>query len=95
MGYTIGALSGKIREMYPEIEENGIVMGLVFNQDNETYFVNFRKGRKVFATHLQKKEADEFMDGAKFAFLGSQIGHWMNSVASNQTQPSDILAKDE
>lgn len=90
MGYSISALTGKIMEMYPEIEKNGIHMGLVFNAEKETYFVSFRKGRSVFATHLQKNEADACMDGVKFIFLGSQIGRWMKNFITDQTQTTDL-----
>jgi len=95
MDYTTGALRRKIMEMYPEIEKNGVAMSLVYNGDKDTYFVNFSKGRKVFATHLEKRETDECMNGIKFVFLGSQIGHWMNNFAANQTQPADLLVRNE
>jgi len=95
MDYTIGALGRKIMEMYPEIEKNGVAMGLAFNEEKSTYFVNFKKGRKVFATHLEKKEADECMDGVKFAFLGSQIWHWMNNLEASQMQAADLPARNE
>ena len=91
MGYTIGALKRKIMEMYPEIEKNGIEMELVFNEGKSTYFVNFRKGRTVFATHLQEHEADACMEGIKFVFLGSQIGRWMKNFVVVQSQTADML----
>ncbi|MBI5073649.1 MAG: hypothetical protein HZB62_00520 [Nitrospirae bacterium] len=92
MGYTIAALKDKILEMYPEIEKNSIQIGLVFSKEKNTYFVNFRKGLSVFATHLEKDETDACMGGVKFQYLGSQIGCWMNNVEANQTQASIMLA---
>ncbi len=95
MGYTIGALRDKIIEMYPELEKNGVALGLLYNAEKDTYFVNFSKGRKVFATHLEKKETDACMDGVKFSFLGSQIGHWMNNLTVNQTEAADMPANNK
>lgn len=92
MGYSVVALKNKIMEMYPEIEENGVQMGLVFNGEKDTYFVSFRKGRNVFATHLQKTEADAFMDGIRFVFLGSQIGRWLKNFTANKIQAKDMHA---
>jgi len=92
LGYTVGALKQKINDIFPEIEKNGILIGLVFNEDKNAYFINFRKGRTVFASHLQKNEADACMEGSKFVFLGSQTGRWMKNFVAIQTQTADILA---
>jgi len=92
MGYSVVALKNKIMEMYPEIEKNSIQIGFVFNEEKNTYFVNFRKGLSVFATHLEKNETDACMDGVKFAFLGAQIGRWMANFAANQMKTTDMPA---
>ncbi|MBI5846409.1 MAG: hypothetical protein HZB31_00375 [Nitrospirae bacterium] len=92
MGYTVVALKNRIMEMYPEIETNGVMMSLVFNKDNDTYFISFSKGLNAFATHLQRNEVDKCMDGIKFVFLGFQIGRWLQSFVSGQTQTTDSPA---
>lgn len=38
MGYTVVALKEKLMEMYPEIEKNGILVGLVFSSPGEELY---------------------------------------------------------
>lgn len=79
MGYTIVALKDKIMEMYPEIEKNGISVGLSFDEQKNAYIVQFKKGEQELTTHLEKKDADECMDGIKCVYLGSQIAQFIKN----------------
>ncbi|HUO77684.1 MAG TPA: hypothetical protein VMU21_08925 [Thermodesulfovibrionales bacterium] len=79
MGYTNVALKDKIEAMYPEIEKHGITVGLDFNKEKNTYIVTFRKGVHELTTHLEKKDADECMDGIKCVHLGIQIGQFVKN----------------
>lgn len=92
MGYTTVALKDKIREMYPEIEKNGIMVGLVFSETKNAYFVNFRKGAHLLSTHLDKKEADECMDNIKCVYLGGLIGRLIKNIAKDQIQMPGMRA---
>lgn len=79
MGYTLVALKERILEMYPEIEKNGISVGLTFNEEKNAYIVDFKKGDQGLTTHLEKKDADECMNGIKCVYLGVQIGQFIKN----------------
>lgn len=79
MGYTMVALKDKIMEMYPEIEKNGISVSLSFDEQKNAYIVQFKKGEQELTTHLEKKDADECMNGTKCVYLGVQIGQFIKN----------------
>lgn len=77
MGYTNVGLKDKITEMYPEVERHGIAVSLDFNKEKNAYIVKFKKGKHELTTHLEKKDADECMDGMKCVYLGVQLGEFV------------------
>ncbi len=79
MGYTNVALKDKIMEMYPDIEKLGISVGLDFSPEKNAYTVKFKKGQHELTTHLEKKDADECMDGIKCVYLGVQVGQFIKN----------------
>ncbi len=79
MAYTDDNLKEKIREIYPEIVKHGISLGLDFNKEKNAYIVTFTKGKHELATHLEKKDADECMNGVKCVYLGVQIGQFIRN----------------
>ena len=79
MGYTNVALEDKIMKMYPDIEKHGISVSLEFNQEKNAYIVKFKKGKHDLTTHLEKKDADECMDGIKCVYLSVQISQFIKN----------------
>ena len=79
MGYTNVAIMDKIREMYPDIQKNNISLGLDFNEDKNAYVVKFKKNSHELTTYLDKKDADECMDGIKCVHLGIKIGEFIKN----------------
>lgn len=79
MGYTKVALEDKILEMYPEIRAHGISMSLEFNEEGKAYIIRFKKGKHELTTHLDKKDADDCMNGYKCVHLGIQIGQFIKN----------------
>ncbi len=79
MGYTMVALKDKIMEMYPEIQEHGISVTLSFDEQKNAYIVQFKKGSQELTTHLEKKDADECMNGIKCVYLGVQIEQFIKN----------------
>ena len=79
MGYTNVALKDKIMEMYPEITKYGISVSLDFNEEKNAYIVKFKKDRHELTTHLEKKDADDCMDGIKCVYLGVQVGQFIKN----------------
>ena len=79
MAYTNVALKEKIIEMYPEIGEHGLSVGLRFDEERNTYIVEFRRGKEILTTHLEKKDADECMNGIKCVYFGIQVAQFIRN----------------
>jgi hypothetical protein len=79
MGYTNVALKDKIMEMHPEIQEHGISLSLDFNRQLKTYDIKLEKDSHKLVTHLEKKDADECMDGIKCISFGVQISEFISN----------------
>ena len=80
MGYSLVALKEKILEMYPEIAAHGISAGVEFSEEKRAYVITFRQGNRMLFTHLEKKDADDCMDGIKCISLGLQIGQLIGNI---------------
>lgn len=79
MGYTNVALKDKIMEMYPEITKHGISVSLDFDTKKNAYIVKFRKDKHELTTHIEKKDADDCMNGVKCVYFGVQIGQFIKN----------------
>jgi hypothetical protein len=79
MAYSSIALKDKIMEMYPDITRHKISVNLVFNKELNTFDVKLLKDRHELTTHIDKKDADECMDGVKCVHLGVQIGEFIKN----------------
>lgn len=79
MGYTIVALKDKLMEMYPDVGSRGISMGVDFDSSKDAYIVKFKRNSQELTTHLDKKDADECMDGMKCVYLGVQIEQFIKN----------------
>ena len=76
MGYTNATRKDKIMEMYPEVARHGIDIRLDFSQEKNVSVVKFKKDGHELTKHLEKKDADECMNGIKCVYLGIQIGEF-------------------
>lgn len=90
MGYTIVALKEKILDIYPEIERNGISVGISFDEQKNAYIVDFKKGDQELTTHLEKRDADECMNGVKCVYLGVQIAEFIKNFEERSTRKEVI-----
>ncbi len=79
MTYTNVALKDKILEMYPEIPGRKLKVGLVFDEEKNTYIITFRRGAEVLTTHLEKKDADDCMNDIKCVYLGIQVAQFIKN----------------
>lgn len=84
MRYSIVALKEKIVEMYPEIVERNISLGLVFDEGKNSYILTLNDGKEVLTTHLEKKDADECMTGVKCVYLGVQVAQFIKNYKERQ-----------
>jgi len=82
MAYSNVALKNKIQEMYPEINQNNIAVGLDFNDEKDAYEVTFKKNRHELSTYIDKSDANECMDGVKCVHLSVKIGEFIKNYQS-------------
>jgi hypothetical protein len=82
--YANETIKGKIREMYPEIGEHGLAMEVDFNEQKQAYIVSFTRGKEALTTHLDKKDADECMDGIKCVHLGVQVAQFIGNFEERE-----------
>lgn len=79
MSYSIVALKEKIMEIYPEITQHSISVGLTFDEEKNAYIVKFEKEGQELTTHLEKKDADDCMNNIKCVYLGVQVGQFIKN----------------
>ena len=79
MGYSNVALKDKIVEMYPEIGQHDISVGLDLNEEKDSYMIKFKKDSHELLTYLEKEDANECMDGHKCVHLGLKITEFINN----------------
>ena len=65
--------------MYPEIDQHHISVGLDFSEGKNVYVVKFKRNSHELLTYLDKKDADECMDGVKCVHLGVKIGEFIKN----------------
>jgi hypothetical protein len=79
MEYTNSELKDKVLEMYPDIAAHNVSVELDFNGPKNAYILTFRRGKEMLTTHLEKKDADECMDGVKCVYLGVQVAQFVSN----------------
>ncbi|MDH5202007.1 MAG: hypothetical protein OEZ31_09125 [Nitrospirota bacterium] len=79
MSYAIEDLKKKLLEMYPEIKKHDISMGLDFSEAKNAYIIKFKKDVHELTTHLEKKDADDCMNGIECVYLGVQVSQFMKN----------------
>ncbi len=84
MGFTYEELKEKIVEMYPEIREHHFSVGVDFSAEKNAYVVTFMRGREQLSTHLEKKDADECMNGIKCVYLGVQVAQFIKNFEERE-----------
>jgi hypothetical protein len=82
MGYSNVALKDKIMQMYPEISQNGISVGLDLNEEKDSYIIKFKKDSHELLTYLEKEDANECMDGNKCVHMGLKITEFINNFSA-------------
>ncbi len=84
MAYSIVALKEKILEMYPEISQARLSAAVTFNEEKNTYVITFSRANSVLTTHLDKKDADECMNGIKCVYLGVQVAQFIKNFSERE-----------
>jgi hypothetical protein len=81
MGYTVVGLKDKVLEMYPELERRGATVNLAFDPQKDAYVVKLRHGAHELTTHLERRDADDCMNGVRCVSLGIQVEQFLNNFA--------------
>jgi hypothetical protein len=84
MKYTTVGLKEKIMEMYPEIGQQNMSLGIVFSEEKNCYILTLRGGNDVLTTHLEQQDADECMNGIKCVYLGVQVAQFIKNYKERQ-----------
>ncbi len=79
MVFTHGELKDKILEMYPEIGEHHFFVSVGFSAEKNAYVITFIRGQEQLSTYLEKKDADECMNGIKCVYLGVQVAQFIKN----------------
>lgn len=73
-------LCAKIKEVFPEIGTCGIDLGVDYDQQNQAWVVDLKKGGHELKTFLEEKEAQQCMEGKQCVSLGLQIGQLRKNI---------------
>ena len=79
MGYSKVELERKLIEMYPDVVKHKIAMCVDFDKAKNAWIVEFKKDGSELKTHLEKRDADECMEGKKCVYLGVQIAQFVKN----------------
>ncbi len=72
-------LESKLREMYPEVREHDLKLATCFDAAKDAWIVQLSKGKHELTTHLEKKDAEDCLDGIQCIYLGVQIAQFVKN----------------
>jgi hypothetical protein len=72
-------LEAKLREIYPEIGRHELELSLEFSHEKNAWIIHLKKGEHRLSTHLEKKDADECLEGVECVYLGVQVGQFVKN----------------
>ncbi len=83
---TKEALCEHIRTLYPDIGECGLDLNVIFDEENDAWVVDLKKGKIQLKTFLDDGDADACMLGKKCIGLGIQITLLRDSIEKLQAK---------
>ncbi len=83
MSVDQNALAGKLKEMYPEIKDHALDLGLSFDSAKDAWIVKLSKGQHELTTHLDRKDAEDCLEGVKCVYLGVQIAQFIKNFEAS------------
>jgi hypothetical protein len=73
-------LCRKIREIYPDIGECGIDVKVAFDESNQRWTVNLKKGSRQLKTFLEEGDAELCLQGKQCVSLGIEISQLRGNI---------------
>jgi hypothetical protein len=83
MSVDVKALEAKLKEMYPEIVKHGLGLSLNFDNGKNAWIVKFKKDKHELTTHLEKKDAEDCLEGIECVYLGVQVGQFIKNFEAS------------
>ena len=74
-------LCQKIIDIYPDIEECGIDVDVAFDETNQRWVVDLKKGSRRMKTFLEEGDAKFCLQGRQCVSLGIEIGQLRDTIA--------------
>lgn len=78
MAYSVSALRNRLKELYPELQEQGVSLSLNFDSESQGYSLTLSKGNKMLLTHIDKTDAESCMGGVRYAYLDAVVERFVN-----------------
>ncbi|MEZ0575978.1 hypothetical protein [Halodesulfovibrio aestuarii] len=79
-------LRTKILSFYPEIEKNNIELSIHFDDEKKAWVAQLSKHQHELMTYIEKKEAQDCIDGIECVYLGTQIGQFIFNYCSEGSE---------
>jgi uncharacterized protein (UPF0335 family) len=73
-------LCSKIREIYPDIGECGIDVDANYDEKQNRWVVDLKKGRHHLKTYLEEGDAEACMQGRQCVSLGIEIAQLKDNI---------------
>jgi hypothetical protein len=86
LSYTKETLGKKLIAMYPQISEHDISMDFDFNDSENAWVIDFKKGPHELKSFLDKKDADDCIEGIKCVYLGVKIGEFVKNFEEDESK---------
>ena len=74
-------LCQKIRDIYPDIGECGIDVDVAFDETNQRWVVDLKKGSHRMKTFLEEGDAEFCLQGRQCVSLGIEISQLHDTIA--------------
>lgn len=79
MEHNTEELKKKLREIHPEIDEHKLDLDVEYKFDKEYWVVKLERGDFKLHTFLDKKDADDCLEGTQCVYLGVQISQFVSN----------------
>jgi hypothetical protein len=79
MKYSNVALKEKILEMYPDIGQRKVTVGVSYNDEKAAYVLKFKRGKDELITYLDKSDADDCMNNIRCVHLGIKVDQFVSN----------------
>ncbi len=74
-------LCRKIRDIYPDIGECDVDINVAFDETNQRWAIDLKKGSRRMKTFLEEGDAEFCLQGGQCVSLGIDIGQLHDTIA--------------